>query len=828
MKNTKFTDQKGKNTANQGNNTQKQCKGSGNPTKLSKVTITAEQATLKAPGSGEASVRECKNLSVNKETGALAAVRYEGERDAQFGTRLATFASDEGRMSLTASGLSVYVVNLDTAEYQSVGQLPSEALSAVALSSTQLLVFTSGGTCRVINQSGKWAILEDMTQPPAISLEVTDTTVYTAQIPEGTLTGSYPHGTGLLAKTDAEALRGDLLATYNSLALQANDDGYLTQPVLARVRLLDKNYGVVFTGPTVLLGEFQLTDALEITANVTAGTRSATAVQTSAFRIGLRFPQALPEGWEDRVWGIEVQTSMPLHTVDFSAALRGNVLADSTGTNSTITCAMPGVALDKGGELQRQSIVRQALSHIDSLMSTRMVMTLNAEVAGRVYDIDISTLYPQMERTQLLKVLAQAVTPVAGYTAAVARDCSEPHRFTASACALNGDTLLVANPTPVRYEGYPLTAMAVSRGSGSWHAYAHVAFSDGQEKVVWSSQGSDQAPLALSPVLSYPSPDAAKMTIAIATSDGTILKTTVDLTPDDAARSSYYIHPSLAPWLPTTTASVYLIPAEKRVATCHEGVVINTVASLPLTPLSALLAAPCAISTVTPAARSASSWDFGKSHFYAFSRFGVTAVGVGTSRLLSGANRISMYPVSTPAQVVWTDTAVYVLSDRGTLFAVSGNRSTLIAGTGILDANDANGRLSGLAERPWSALTTLVIEGEGTTLLSPSTLSYTQVTEDDGSDTVPIAWEARVPLSAPIRAACFDLAASLFTGSVTISLDNGQEPDGSLLVLRLDIDGQVNAPLCYPVTAPWRGWATVRVEGRVSTDFLFRKIQLIY
>lgn len=850
MKNTKIT----KNSATAQRDMLKKVKGVDQRDTLKKVKCEAQLATLKQGKSGAASVRECQNLSINNVTGALAPVQYEPEADAQFGTRLATIATDAGQMSLTCSGLSLYVVNLDTAEYQSVGQLASEPLSAVALSSTELLVFTAAGATRVLNHEGTWTILEDMTQPPAISLEVTDTTVYTALIPEGTLTGSYPHGTGLLTTADAASLRTDLLATYNSLANQANDDGYLTQPVLARIRLLDKNFGVIFTGPTVLLGQFQMTDTVEITANVTAGTRSTTSVQTSAYRIGIRMPEALPDGWEERVWGVEVQTSMPLHHLDFNASLRGNVLADTTGTNSTITCAMPGVALDKGGELQRQSLVRQALSRVDTLMSTRAIMTLDPAMAGRLYDIDISTLYPENERAQLLKALAQKVTPVGGYTASVARDCSEPHRYSATACALNGDSVLVANPTPVRYEGYPLTAMAVSRGTGTWHAYAQVSFNDGEEKVVWASQGTNGAPLSLSPILSYPSPDATEMTIALVKSDDTILKQTIALTPDDAARSAYYIHPTLSPWLPTSTASVYLIPAEKRVATCHEGVVINSVASQPLAPLSALLAAPCAISTVTPAARSASSWDFGKSHFYAFSRFGVTAVGVGTSRLLSGANRISMNPVSDADQVAWTDSAVYALSDAGTLFAVSGNRASPIASTGILTANDsaltandANERKSGwrvasaaatftplilssfkdpLLITPKASLTTN--HSPLTTLLSPSTLEYTGVTADDGTDTVPILWEARVPLSAPIRAARIDLAASDFQGSVTVSLDNGQEPDGSLPILQLEIAGAVNAPLLYPVAAPRRLWATVRIEGRVSTDFLFRNIELIY
>ncbi len=801
--------------------------------KNTEISFLAQLPSLKQAKNSAPTVDDCQNLVINPANGALVPLQYEPSKDAQFGTRLTAFATDDGQMSLIHSGLSLYIVNLATGEYQSVGLLSNEPTSAVALSASELLVFTSQGSTRVVNSDGSWTILEEMTQPPAFSLEVVDTTVYNALIPEGTLTGSYLHGTGSLSKADAQSLRNDLLSTYHSLAEKARADGYMIQPVLARIRLIDEYFNVKFTGPTVLLGQFQLTDALEISANVTAATRAVTAIQASAYNIGVRIPDTLPDGWQKHIWGLEVQTSTPLHILDYAASLNGSVLADSTGTSSTITCALPGVATDRGGELQRQAVVWQSLSRLDSLLTTRSIKALSDEMAGKLITVNISTQDPQQEREALTKALSKKVSQATGYTAVVARNCSEPHRFTATACALNGDTVLVANPTPVRYEGFPLTAMATSRGIGAWHAYAQVALSDGSEKVVWSGQGSSLAPLALSPILSYPSPDATQMTIAILNSEGTILKQTLPLTPDDAGRASYYIHPSLEPWLPSTTASVYLIPAEQRVATCHDGVVFNTLASNPLEPISALLAAPCAISALTPAARSSSSWDYGKSHFYAFSRFGVTAIGVGTTRTLSGANRISQLPVSTPQQVVWTDSAVYAISDTVTLFSVSGNRSTPLSCVSTSWEGAVPSAAITAYATPPVALPSfknpllITTQKSVTSLLSPDSLSFTRVTPDDGTDTIPILWQARIPLSTPIRAANFDLAASLFQGSITLSLDNGQQPDGSLPLLRLDIDSEVNAPLYYPVTAPFRGWATVSIEARVSPDFLFRKINLL-
>lgn len=801
--------------------------------KNTEISFPAPLPSLKQAQSSAPTVGDCQNLVINPANGALVPFQYEPPTDAQFGTRLTTFATDDGQMSLTHNGLSIYIVNLVTGEYQSVGQLASEPTSAIPLSSTELLVFTAQGTTRLIKNDNAWTIQDEPTRSPEISLEVVDTTVYNATIRPGKLTDNYPHGTGILSKADADSLSYDLRVAYNSLYNQACADGYFIQPILARVCLYDEQFCTIYTGPTVMLGQFQLTEQLSISADTTAGTRAATAIQATAYRVAVRLPDPLPDEWKNRVYGLFIQASVPLHPLDFNASVHGNVLADTSGTSSTITCAWPGMALDRGGELQRQALVSQCLSRIDDVVANRMGFIIEPISNKRLHYYTPSSLIPDTERAQLDKILAKKVTPLTGYTTEVVRRCSRPHKFTATSVTLNGDTVLIANPKAVRYEGYPLTTMSVKRGEGSWHAYAQVTFGDGSEKVVWSGQGSDNAPLALSPIMCYPAPDAREMTIAIAYSDGTILKDTVTLTPDDSGRYSFYIHPSLQPWTPSAQASVYLIPAEQRVLACHDGIVFNTLASNPLEPLSALLAAPCAISALTPAARSTSSWDYGKSHFYAFSRFGVTAIGVGTSRTLSGANRISQLPVSTPQQVVWTDAAVYAISDTATLFSVSGNRSSPLSCVsppweGALPTATLTAFITPpVALSPFETPLLITTQKSVTILLAPQSLKFTRVTPDDGTDSIPILWQARIPLSTPLKRVTLDLAASDFQGSITLSLDNGQEPDGSLPLLHLDIAGEINAPLTYPLSAPLRGWATVTIDARVSPDFLFRKINLL-
>ena len=94
-----------------------------------------------------------------------------------------------------------------------------------------------------------------------------------------------------------------------------------------------------------------------------------------------------------------------------------------------------------------------------------------------------------------------------------------PHRFSAASVCSDGDTVLWSGITRRRFEGYPLEAFAPLRASpdapaGAWHASVRVEFDDG-ESLVRMSEGIGAPPLGVGPLLSYPSPHARRMTLAL-------------------------------------------------------------------------------------------------------------------------------------------------------------------------------------------------------------------------------------------------------------------------------------------------------------------------
>lgn len=83
-----------------------------------------------------------------------------------------------------------------------------------------------------------------------------------------------------------------------------------------------------------------------------------------------------------------------------------------------------------------------------------------------------------------------------------------------------------------------------------------------------------------------------------------------------------------------------------------------------------------------------------------------------------------------------------------------------------------------------------------------------------GSVFLPVAVRP-VQLTVPV-------AASHFDGTVELRADNGAGTAHSLLVAKLEINGEINAPLRLRVVSPPRSRLTLRIIGRASADFLLR------
>lgn len=91
-----------------------------------------------------------------------------------------------------------------------------------------------------------------------------------------------------------------------------------------------------------------------------------------------------------------------------------------------------------------------------------------------------------------------------------------------------------------------------------------------------------------------------------------------------------------------------------------------------------------------------------------------------------------------------------------------------------------------------------------------------------------VVWsaEADVPDGRRVAWLKVDMAASEMKGDVTLSLNDGAGSEYSSMLMKLTVVGAVNSPIYAPVAAPKRRRAVVRVGGRVSEDFVLRKVEL--
>lgn len=574
------------------------------------------------------------------------------------------------------------------AETGLLGTIASQPLTAVA-TGEGWTVMTAEGAVGVAWRDGVWGILPGPATDglPSMMFERLDGTTFFADTGRYTATGQYDSRSEVLETADAEALASRMSRAYLNVADQAAASRQFIQPVMARYRLRSRSGDVVYTSPPVMVspeGGLQLTE-VDIPMSG-EGFRQFGPVRVSArgFTLGLRLARGISDAWREALASVEILVSPQFHPLVAAAPCTGRPVASADNTMVMHTL-LPGVSRwrrpgERGGMMHDR--VNAVLASLDESM--RVVASSPLPSEGSDGCLHLNPYRPGLtsasgEMLVMNRLVARRVEHPAPRDV-VRSLIMPPHSFVASASARNGDAVLWGGITSRPFDGYPLEQLCVSASvvpGGATPAAAVVDMSGGA-RMVRESVFHSLRPVAVSPLLVYPSAEAGKLTLL---TPG--VQAEFPLSPAAGGKWSFYLDPALAPVaLGQGTADGFAVPvARPRPCGWPELVVLADVAA-PLSALDVAFSDVGAVKAVAPVARAGSSLDMSRVKFYAFGPGGISMVvcrpgTIGAALLIDRRGvEAAMAVTETPAGVV----------------ALAGGEPVLLAGNRVRPVRE---RLSG-------------------------------------------------------------------------------------------------------------------------------------
>lgn len=636
------------------------------------------------------------------------------------------------------------------------------------------------------------------------------------------LKGSYPTVSTPLTADDRATLTADISAAYRAMSAQAAAAGAFFQPVVARIRSLDSRGRTVALTPPVLLLPSASSPLSALLADRTLtfadGSFSALGegiLTGTAYTLAVSWPSATDAAWENRVEEIVVEVSEPVEPLA-KGALSLTRMTRRDASSATLRTTLPGVGLDGDAPT---GVLRQIIDRLETINAPAYEARLRRRSDGTWPSGRIS-----LSNAGRRQRAAETADSAAG------------------AVGINGDIIVAGDITrqPVEPESPSLYA-ATTEGS-AWGGSVKVtlnrlADNGKQASLVATFRGDGSRPTSLSPLLVYPGGDGASLRIAV----GTTLAE-VELTPTSDGTMTYYLNPTLKPVTLADSASA-LVPAENRPGRvrCRGELIVSDV-SRPMEALCrAALPEGVTVRGITAAARSRSSWDFGRAHFYVFTDAGIYAAAVNSAR-----SRIDLSVIDRREVSAWAPSA------RG-IMAASGRSLLRLNGAGVTDLSSFPSTITALGcdnsrGELWIATTgaaVTVADPDGRPLyrrsmkvssmapyregfVASSPTGAWIVGGDERRTAAAIVYDAIVGSGLRRRPRCLELWLTSSAAELMVELygDGGDEDVGSRAVARFAVSGELNAPLILPLITPRRARWRLKISGKVSPDTLISKISL--
>lgn len=739
-------------------------------------------------------------------------------------------AKGEERVLLAHRGLYLYAI-ADDGVVESVAELEAVVLCGVAVADGAVLMLADRA-CRVEWDNGNWIVEYDNKEHPVVRLKVVSTAQFSAATSPRLLSGYYSHWQGGLNDDDCKAVASDVKTIYARVCDDARRAGCYVQPVVARYRLYDNRGCMVVESAPVVLSVDGLQGLDGIVAQVDANEGAYNQLKSytltvNAFMVGYE----VDERWADVLadYTIRIYVTPQLHPVDWEAKamLRQE---GSTTQSANLHIYLPGAS--SATDRCRES-VGLLMSRFDSLAQ------------------EVAAGQPEVGTTVIRRIagegMAADVKAWQGLTVAerdndeasvLMSDCRLPHRWVASTGRVVGDIVVWGDIHTMKSEGYavPMFAVEVDGKSGRWYAWAKVTMADG-ESVLWKGEGDGNAPLKLSPLLSYPHRNAVKMKVMVCYADQSVKSREVKLTPE--GDMAVWIDESLAP-IELLDDEAYIVPSVCSYPTRYDGAVAIAKSGQPLSMAVGHIVSQGRVVAVTPAVKSISSWDFARCHLYAFTRDGICAVSVDGRRKNVASNIIDGRCVERADGVAVSPSQVYAVAS-GSLVAVSGSRVktlkpcveycsvgwnramgelwcvgkngdvTIIADGGEYHRSENVDRLTAMADGQ-------LLLGVGDRLVSAS--------RENAEERV-VMWCKRIDVGQKWRPARVVSCVDASWGNIVVTVKGDRGGNTPLTMLSMAVDGEINAPITARVYAPARRYLTLTIEGTLSADAQVGDVELL-
>lgn len=752
---------------------------------------------------------------------------------------------------IAVSGSDLVAISPGTTETAAIASLPDgcTVLSAmpagdgshfiVTTSGPYLLISASEGgaspfSCREISDTD--SSMPRFTVGSAVSLS--------ASVPSVSLSKAYA-GSGQVRQSDAAALSAAVTEAYRQIDAQSSAAGLFLQPCLVRYRLLDASGNEIYSSPRVMAGSPQCCGAVMVNfADTARDTTAPCSLSASAVPLSLVIPAGatgIRAAFAARLEVLATPMLQPCTPGGKPDCRR----AVGSGGLSFAVLRLPGSA---GGRFSPGSAsAPSALLRLVAVDSCERTLAVVDNPFGsdqeRVVAVPSSSQGIEAELSVLRAASRARVAAVSPVLAAL----SAPHKLSASLVATASGATLAAGVTAGRFRGYELPALSLSGyGSEPWRAVVTVVFNDGS-RISMPASGTGNAPLTLSPVVTYPSPDVASIAVQLHVQGQPLRVMSLPMAPDASRRCSVYVSSALetplwrevegALTVPGDTAAPQAFPS--AVAACPQGTLLccRAVSQFP-SPVRALLPQPKALG----------AWDFGRARFLCGGESGLHSVTVssdGARMALSLVHQGAILSAGALAAAPGGDVVgiappeVFTVRSSTVAHRLAGARPGIVSGDGkdrlVWWAGDAEGdglRAFCIDHRwygfslPAPDITDIVPTASGPLFFTGTAVLGIAPRDLNPDDTAPVAWRRFFPGSWRGRIRVFvPLSARYFDGSLTIS--HCHLSGDEAVIARYDICGAVHAPLTFIVPVLPCDHLILTLRGSATPDLTLRPPALL-
>lgn len=573
---------------------------------------------------------------------------------------LAASVTPSDRLVLIASrARDIYMIacrGLEADEATLIGQLPADP-GATAWDGTRLTIMTELGAWSAVfdDDTSSWAVEGLSPVWPAVTLTADDAGEFTARVAPGQLSREYIAG-GDAFEADRRRMARAIRRACDDLRAKARCAGAYIAPVIARARIVDAEGATVHVyPPTLLIPSQQAFDQAISFMSTDRRTLMATTVAGRGFRIGVTIAGSLPEAMRRRAATLVVDATREFLPVDPDALPQLNFAREAGAGFAHAIPALSPRAITPAHAEGNAATIADILPRLDSLL------TPAAHLADPFEGSRQTAASPQSSLNSLNSLNSQSSLSSQSSPANAG--------FTARTVAIGAGSVLWGDITPRPFQGWSPQCYATAFEHRRWRGWAQILTAGG-ESLLWQGEGEDFAPVAFSPLLSYPGGAMASITVCITLDGADPVAFTRRFT--DSGTVSWSLDTGLKPIVPVTADEITPPDHLPYQPPRQPSLVLAAPVLSPLSPCGAadIGARPAAI---LPSPSGGNSWDFGRERFYAFTPQGTRLLTLSADRHTLAANVLDSLAVTHPGAVAPATDRIYILPHRtGDLYTLKG------------------------------------------------------------------------------------------------------------------------------------------------------------